>query len=221
MRAEGEVTLRGGVLRKRNEGRRRAARHRDSLPVVSAAPIIAPTGVRMTFEEAAKLDPDTWRGDIVDGVWVAVPKSTWRHGAILANMVFLLKLHARTHPGLSVAVADPGVKLSRDPDVLRGPDVAVVRAERVPTGKGVAGWLDGAPDLAVEVVGDGQTVTGMLKKAAEYLRAGAKAVWVVDPDPAQVAVITADGLTVLGSDDTIEGGDALPSFACTVSEFFA
>jgi Uma2 family endonuclease len=175
----------------------------------------------MTFEEAVKLDRDTWRGDIVDGVWVAVPKSTWRHGAILGNIVFLLKLHARSHPGLSVAVADPGVKLSRDPDVLRGPDAAVIRAERVPTGKGVAGKARRRPDLTVAVVGDGQTVTGMLKKAAEYLRAGAKAVWVVDPDPAQVAVITAEGLTVLGSDDTIEGGDALPGFACTVSEFFA
>jgi Uma2 family endonuclease len=175
----------------------------------------------MTFEEAAKLDPDEHPGDIVNGAWIPVTKSTWRHGVIVINIGFLLRLYARTHPEFSVAGADPGVKLSRDPDVLRGPDVAVVRTERVPTGRGVGGWLDGAPDLAVEVVGDGQTVTGMLKKAAQYLAAGAKAVWVVDPEPRQVAVITAQGVSVLEADDTIDGGDAVPGFSCKVGEFFA
>lgn len=159
---------------------------------MSTAPNTITPGVPLTFEQAATLDPDRYRGEIVDGVWVPVPKSTWRHGVILLNIAFLLKLHARANPGLSVAAADPGVKLSRDPDVLRGPDVAVVRADRVPTGKGVDGWLDGA-----------------------------KAVWVVDPDPRQVAVITARGVAVLDAGDVLDGGDALPGFSCTVGEFFA
>lgn len=175
----------------------------------------------MTFEEAAKLDPDVHPGEIDGGVWVPMTRSTWRHGVILSNIVFLLKLHARANPGFSVSAADPGVMLSRDPDVLRGPDVAVVRNDRVPTGKGVAGWLDGAPDLAVEVVGDGQSVTGMLKKAAKYLSAGAQAVWVVDPDPRQVAVITAHGVVVLEAGETLDGGEALPGFSCKVEELFA
>jgi Uma2 family endonuclease len=107
----------------------------------------------MTFEEAAKLDPDEHRGDIVNGAWIPMTKSTWRHGVILARITVLLGIYLRTRPEFSLASADPGVKLSRDPDVLRGPDVAVVRVDRVPTGRGVEGWLDGAPDLAVEVVG--------------------------------------------------------------------
>lgn len=175
----------------------------------------------MTFEEAARLDPDATAGEIDEGEWVPVPKNTWRHGVTLSNIVFLLKLYARANAGFSVSAADPGVKLARDPDVLRGPDVAVVRSERVPTGKGVDGWLDGAPDLAVEVVGDGQTVTGMLKKAAQYLSAGAKAVWVVDADPRQVAVITAHGVAVLEAAETLDGADVLPGFSCRVEEFFA
>ena len=175
----------------------------------------------MTFEEAAKLDPDALPGEIDGGVWVPMSKNTWRHGVILLNIAFVLKLYARANPGFSVAAADPGVRLSRAPDVLRGPDVAVVRVDRVPTGRGVDGWLDGAPDLAVEVVGDGQTVTGMLKKAAQYLSAGAQAVWVVDADPRQVAVITARGVVVLEANETLDGGDVLPGFSCKVDELFA
>lgn len=188
---------------------------------MSVNPNEALRGTPMTFEEAAKLDPDEHRGDIVNGAWIPMTKSTWRHGVILARITVLLGIYLRTRPEFSLASADPGVKLSRDPDVLRGPDVAVVRVDRVPTGRGVEGWLDGAPDLAVEVVGDGQTVTGMLKKAAQYLAAGAKAVWVVDPEPRQVAVITARGVAVLEADDTIDGGEAVPGFSCKVGEFFA
>jgi hypothetical protein len=50
----------------------------------------------------------------------------------------------------------------------------MVRADRVPTGKGVHGWLEGAPDLAVEVVGDSQSISEMTQKALEYIAGGAK-----------------------------------------------
>ena len=67
----------------------------------------------------------------------------------------------------------------------------IVRQERVPTGTGADGWLEGAPDVAVEIVGDGQSVAQLIKKALEYLRAGARAVWVLDPDARSVVVVAA------------------------------
>ncbi|MFT3766657.1 MAG: Uma2 family endonuclease [Minicystis sp.] len=180
------------------------------------------TTKRMTFEEAAQLDPDEQPGEIVDGEWVPVTKGTWRHGEIASAINFLLRLYAREHEGWSVSVADPGVKLSRNPDRLRGPDVAMVRAERVPKGKGVDGWLDGAPDLAVEVVGDSQTISELTKKALEYLAAGAKMVWVVDVEPQRVVLFTPpDRVRILGVDDVLEGGDVLPGFRCKVAEMFS
>lgn len=175
----------------------------------------------MTFEEAARLDPNEQPGEIVDGEWIPVTKSTWRHGEITSAINFLLRLYAREHPGWSVSVADPGVKLARNPDRLRGPDVAMVRAERVPTGKGVDGWLDGAPDVAVEVAGDSQTISEMTKKALEYLAAGAQMVWIVDAEPRRVVLFTPpDHVKILGPDDVLEGGDVLPGFSCKVAEMF-
>src|SRR5207244_6199962 len=102
----------------------------------------------MTFEQAAYLDPEEHPGEIDEGRWVPVTRNTLRHGQILINAGVLLKLYARTHPGWIVSGGDPGTKLRHDPDVLRGPDVAMVRAERAPQGKGADGWLEGAPELA-------------------------------------------------------------------------
>ncbi len=175
----------------------------------------------LTFEMAAQLDPDEQGGEIIDGVLVPVTRSTWRHGEIVLTIGMLLKLYARQHAGWSVAVADPGVRLSRNPDKLRGPDVGMVRTHRAPTGKGVSGWLDGAPDLAVEVLSDGQTFSEMTRKALDYIAGGAQMVWLVDPEPRRMVLFTPPNqVRILGPDETIDGGELLPGFACSVSEFF-
>lgn len=175
----------------------------------------------MTFEEAARLDPDMGGGELDDGKWVPVTKNTWQHGEIVAVVSALLYAYAKRNPGWSVATGDPGTKLRRDPDRLRGPDVGIVRKERRPTGRGADGWLEGAPDVAVEVVGDAQAHSDLAKKALEYLAAGAKAVWVVDPEPRRVVVYTPPNATsVLGPDEELDGGEALPGFRCRVAELF-
>ena len=185
---------------------------------------VAPLGFlehAWTFERAAALDPDESPGEIVDGELVPVSRSTWIHGAIVASIVVLLKLYARKNPGWSVSTCDPGTKLRRSPDSLRGPDIGVVRRERVPAGKGEAGWLQGAPDLAVEVAGDSQTVSDLLEKGYDYLAAGARMVWIVDPDTRRVTVMTPpDDLRELGAADVLDGGPVLPGFRCEVAELF-
>ena len=201
-------------------GDRMGSRFHGTLPFMTATAEPRQTR-RMTFEEAALLDPDEDGGEIVDGEWVPATKGTWHHGEIVITIGFLLKLYAREHAGWSVSGADPGVKLGRSPDRLRGPDVGMVKTERVPQGKGAGGWLDGAPDVAVEVLGDSQTYSEMTKKALEYLAAGARMVWIVDADPRRLVLFTPPNqVRILGEDDILEGGDVLPGFRCKVAEMF-
>lgn len=175
----------------------------------------------LTFEDVASLSPDERPGELVAGRWVPVTKNTWRHGEVVGNAYDLLRTYARRQPGWRVSVGDPGTRLRRSPDTLRGPDVAIVRTDRVPTGRGAAGWLEGAPDVAVEVMGDDQTPAELAKKAAEYLAAGAKQVWVVDAAAESVIVYTPpDRFAVLGKGETLSGGEALPGFACEVGDLF-
>ena len=174
----------------------------------------------LTFEGAAEA-PAGVRGELEGGRLVPMTRSTWRHGEIVARVTVLLGMYVKQHPGWSLSAGDPGAKLSRDPDTLRGPDVGIVRVERRPSGQGVAGWLEGAPNVAVEVVGDSQGHSELAKKALEYLAAGAKAVWVVDPEPRRVVVYTPpSSVAVLGADDELDAGDALPGFRCRVAELF-
>lgn len=174
-----------------------------------------------TFEEAARLDPDAAPGELEHGRWVPATRNTWSHGELVANIVALLREYSRKNRQWSVSTGDPGTKLSRAPDLLRGPDIGVIEKSRRPTGKGADGWLTGAPDLAVEVSGDSQTPTQLAKKALEYLAAGGKVVWVVDAAAEQVMVFTPPNqVKVLGRDDVIDGGDVLPGFACRLADFF-
>ena len=175
----------------------------------------------LTFEDAARLDPDQFAGEIVEGEWIPMTRNTWRHGEVLINIGSILRIYTRSNPSLRVAGGDPGTKLRSIPATLRGPDVAIIRAERRPTGRGAEGWLDGAPELAVEVTGETQSSSRLVRKALEYLAAGSQMVWVVDPDEELVMVFSGAGQPqVLGPEEMLDGGDVLPGFSCKVSEFF-
>ncbi|MEJ7734731.1 MAG: Uma2 family endonuclease [Polyangiaceae bacterium] len=175
----------------------------------------------MTFEEAARLDSKEHGGEIDAGRWVPVTRGTWNHGEIIAEVCFWLKQYARANPGWSVSAGDPGIKLTADPPTLRGPDAALVRADRRPVGKGAAGWLDGAPEVAFEVQGDSQSSSELARKALEYLDAGARMVVVLDPDRRSAMLYTPpDHITVLGPDDALDGGDVLPGFRVRVGDLF-
>lgn len=175
----------------------------------------------MTFEAAAALDADVHPGEIAQGVWIPMTRGTWRHGEVVLNVGMVLKVWARQQGGFMVAVADPGTRLAQSPDVLRGPDVGVLREARRPTGRGVAGWLNGAPDLAVEVAGDTQSVSQLTAKALEYLQAGGLLVWLVDPDAQLVLVFTPGNVVaVKHADDLLDGATVLPGFSCRVAELF-
>jgi Uma2 family endonuclease len=175
----------------------------------------------ITFEDAAALDPEEFLAELEEGRLVPVSRGTWRHGRITGKVYFVLELYARAHPGWVVATADPGSKLRRDPDTLRGPDVGMIRAEREPTGRGANGWLDGAPDLVVEVKGDDATLAELERKAAEYLAAGARLVWVVDPDDELVIALTSNRRRVVSRHEPLDAGDLLPGFTCNLDEIFA
>jgi Uma2 family endonuclease len=176
---------------------------------------------RWTFERAAELDQDENPGDLDRGRFIPVTKSTIRHGRIMFNIAALLRQYTKAHPEWVGASGDPGCKLEHDPDTLRGPDVALVRRERAPAGRGAEGWLDGAPELAVEILRDSQTAPELIKKAGEFLAAGTRMVWLVDADNERVTVITQQGPhTIVGRDGSVSGGELFPGLSCPVAEFF-
>ncbi len=59
----------------------------------------------------------------------------------------------------------------------------------------------------------------VLAKVADWLAAGTKIVWVIDPERREARVYRLDGsLSVLSSDDSLDGEDVLPGFTCPLKD---
>lgn len=161
-----------------------------------------------------------WRDELVEGSVVREPMPSFGHGSTSARVArFLLEwVESRE---LGEVVGECGFVVQRDPDTVRGPDAAFVSAERLSAWSGDGPFFEGAPDLAVEVLSPSNTRGEVERKVREYLAAGARRVWVVDPASESVTVHRAGGgQRRLGPDDALDGGDVLPGFTLPVSRIF-
>jgi Uma2 family endonuclease len=175
----------------------------------------------MTLEQyAAYEEPDErYVTDLVRGVLVREPRPGGPHGSMQILLGHFLTVWAR--PRGARVTAESGYVLEEDPPTLRGPDLAVVLDAR--TGKGlVGGWIPGAPDVAIEILSPSDRSGAMQEKTLDYLAAGAREVWIVDPAARTVTVFEASGAARLLRDtDTLSGGDVLPGFSLSLAELFA
>jgi len=174
----------------------------------------------ITAEEfAERPEPaDGSREELVRGEIVTMPPTKQEHGFTQAQIVFLLKLVV-TPKRLGWVGSESGVITERDPDCVRGPDIFFFSIERAPTRP--TGYSEIVPDLAIEIRSQSDRRGAVREKVREYLAAGVRLVWVVDPET-QTAMVYAGNMrgVELGEDDTITGGDVLPGFSCKVAEFF-
>ena len=144
----------------------------------------------------------------------------FEHGDVGMTVGTELNLHVRPR-GLGRALMELHCVLSRDPLQVRVPDVAFVRADLVPQGERRREYFEGAPDLAVEIVSPSETFRETQEKALLYLAAGARLVWVVEPEGRTVTVYTPDRrVQILDADGVLDGGDVIPDLALPVRRLF-
>jgi len=143
------------------------------------------------------------------------------HGLIALRIGSALLDFVESHALGVVLGAETGFQIAQNPDTVRAPDVAFIRAERV-GGKLPRGFFPGAPDLAVEVLSPNDRASEVLAKVQEWLDAGCRAVWVVDPATRTVTIYRGRReALILTSTDTLGGGELLPGFSAAVARFFA
>ena len=83
------------------------------------------------------------------------------------------------------------------------------------------GFWPGAPDLAVEVVSPSDTLIEVEEKVQDWLTAGTRMVWVVNPRRKAVAVHRSPtDVTILTADQELDGADVVPGFGCRVADIF-
>jgi Uma2 family endonuclease len=150
---------------------------------------------------------------------VREPPGTY-HGIIQSRLHLLVGEYVRAHRLGEVCGQDTGFKIASNPDTVRGPDVAFIRADRV-SGIARRGYAPLAPDLIVEVLSPDDRRGEVLAKIGEWLDAGVRLAWVVDPERREAHVYRPDGsVSVLEASGTLDGEDVLPGFAGSLSEVF-
>jgi len=175
----------------------------------------------MTAEELLGYRNEPYRQELIAGRLHEMEPTGFLHGRVTVSVGRVLDEHVRAH-GLGVVVgAETGFVLARDPDTVRAPDAAFVRAERVAPGDLPETYWPGPPDLAVEVLSPNDRPAEVEAKARDWLAAGTRAVVVLDPRAQAATLHRPDSdPVVLGADDVLDLDPELPGFSVVVAELF-
>jgi Uma2 family endonuclease len=156
--------------------------------------------------------------ELVDGT--LVEKALGAYESVVAGLIlhFIYDYLEINDIGQALGEAAALRILSRQ---TRIPDVSFVTWER--KGKGKLPKVPRiVPNLAVEVLSEGNTDPEMERKLREYFEAGVELVWYVDPETRTARVFTSlTALTNIGEDGVLEGGNVLPGLRISLRDLFA
>jgi Uma2 family endonuclease len=190
---------------------------------MSIAVAALPRTKLMTADEfivwCSRPENDNRRFELVRGEVIEVPSPTKIHGVVSANVAGHLWNYCRQHGGY-ITTNDAGTLLERNPDTVRGPDVAYFTdAESFEELHSKYG--EHPPILAVEVLSPNDRASKVLRKIDDYLNNGVLLVWLIDPEERTVRVLKPGELSkTLTAEQEIDGNGVLPDFRCALSEFF-
>jgi Uma2 family endonuclease len=172
----------------------------------------------VTIEDMYDVPQDGRKYELIKGE-VKVSPAGMIHEQVGVKLIFLLMLYLRENKIGGVYGSSVGFSLPSG-DLL-SPDVSFVRTDRLPGGKIPDSFGTMSPDLAVEIVSPGDSMTDVEDKVDLYLSNGSALVWVINPRSRRAIVYRAGKQPrVLQGDDTLDGDDVLPEFSCMLSELF-
>ncbi len=163
-----------------------------------------------------------YRQELIRGEVVTMCLAGRWHGKV-AGKILALVSRAVDAGGLGeYFAAETGFLVERDPDTVRGADIAFVSSARLALLTQSDKYIPFGPDLAVEVRSPNDRDHEVEEKIQLWLAAGSLLVWDVDPETRTVVVHRPGAEPVtLGEDQEIDCGDVIPGFRGRVAEFFA
>lgn len=175
----------------------------------------------MSAKDLLQIPNDGFRYELVRGELRRMPPAGLQHGRVTVNITTSLDQHVKVNDLGVVYAAETGFKLASDPDIVRAPDVAFIRQERVQKIGDIEGYWPGAPDLVVEVTSPHDSYAEVEDKVFDWLEAGTLMVIVVNPRKRAVTVYRSlTDITVLTEKDSLDGGEVLPGWKMPVKDVF-
>lgn len=173
-----------------------------------------------TREQFDQLSREGGRFELVNGELVEKPMSTPANWTM--SRIARLFGNAVEDNGVgAVFVNSPFYLFKRFRNSNRRPDVCVVAAERMPDPIPMTGDLEFAPDLVVEVISPNDLWNHVEARLHDYMDAGTKQVWLVDPVRRTVRIHRQDGsVTMLDEKSPISAEPVFPQIKMTVADLF-
>ncbi len=170
----------------------------------------------MTADELLVLEIPGKTSELIRGRLVVHEPPGSYHGQVAGQLTVLVGSYVRAQRLGRVFGQDTGFRIASDPDTVRAPDFAFLRIDRCaevrPRGYGAF-----APDLVAEIVSPDDSRAELLAKVGQWLDAGVRLVWVIDPERVQAQVYRGDGsVAIVDADGLLEGEDVLPGFSCAL-----
>jgi Uma2 family endonuclease len=133
--------------------------------------------IKLLAEDIWDTPDDENRYEIIDGELYVTPPPSLAHQRVVSVLLALLRSHADAHHLGEVFVAPLGVVL--DPTSGVQPDIVFVSPRRaeIMSERG----LEGAPDLAVEVLSPSTANRDRGIKMRRYAASGIDHYWIIDP----------------------------------------
>lgn len=130
-----------------------------------------------TYEHWLQFPNDGWKYEILDGVLYMSPPPTINHQDVATELIARMRIHTRQHKLGVVFAAPTGVHLPTQAVPVE-PDILFVRNERRHMIE--ERYIEGAPDLVVEVLSRSNADYDRTTKYAQYEQAGVSEYWLVN-----------------------------------------
>jgi Uma2 family endonuclease len=171
----------------------------------------------LTYQDLDDFDDPLMRYEIIGGELIVSPAASLDHGDIVLALAIEFRRIAMAGNLGHVWVAPGDVELSVH-NVVQ-PDVFFVVQSRMGIAKR---FLQGQPDLAIEVVSPGSRVRDYVAKRVLYEAAGVTEYWIVDPMRRAIEVLTLESsrYVSINHDDGIARSSVVPGVAIDIARLF-
>jgi Uma2 family endonuclease len=168
----------------------------------------------ISVEAFDRLEEEEFRYELDEGKLITLTRPRVRHARIEGNLYFALRSYLEQNPIGEALGADILYVLS--PMTKRAPDVSRVFRTVDPDQE-----IQGAPDIAAEVISPSNTRRAMQRKLGQFFTAGCKLAWIIDPKTWSIEVWESASVPsrTLQESECLET-PLLPGFKCPLTMLF-
>ena len=165
--------------------------------------------------------PDGNRYELINGELIDMGNSGALHGYICSILVMALMNYIL--PRKLGIVLDSSTAFAMKNGNKRSPDISFVSKAKLQGLEELPdGFLDGSPDLAIEVLSPNNTIAEIHQKLVEYFENGSRLVWVINLKQHYVLVYRSakEPDRLLKQSDSLDGEEVIAGFTMPLSELF-